>query len=161
MSPHLAFKPNLQLFSLLQGTSLEAEEEDSQPLSVLREKIVEQQRVVPHNHLQGNAVIDLTLQDCGLPPPPKLHLAPGISGMSELQSSLALSSLSTAGYSPNVELHQIPLFAVSMLIQYIWDIFLINYNLHDKLTCLARNITAWMWFFSGLMLSMLINRWKL
>lgn len=67
-----------------QGTSLEAEEEDSQPLSVLREKIAEQQKVVPHNPIQGNAVIDLTTSENSLPPPPKLQLAPGISGISEL-----------------------------------------------------------------------------
>lgn len=78
---HLAaYRANM----ISKGTSLEAEEEDSQPLSVLREKIAEQQKVVPHNPVQGNAVIDLTTQESSLPPPPKLHLAPGISGLNQM-----------------------------------------------------------------------------
>ena len=56
---------------------MEAEEEDSQPLSVLRDKMVEQQRATSSSPIQA-PVIDLTCQDGSLPPPPKLHPAPGM-----------------------------------------------------------------------------------
>lgn len=81
---HLAaYRANM----ISKGSSIEAEEEDSQPLSVLRDKMVEQQRATSSSPIQGNSnapVIDLTCQDGSLPPPPKLHLAPGMSGPAQM-----------------------------------------------------------------------------
>ncbi|XP_039265039.2 TOX high mobility group box family member 4-A-like isoform X1 [Styela clava] len=76
---HLAaFRANM-----ISKGNLDAEEEDLQPLSVLRDKMAEQRATTSSPSSSNNSsssVIDLTEStEENLPPPPRLHLAPGIS----------------------------------------------------------------------------------